>query len=86
MGPINSTKYVQIFVYNLLKPDNLYSNFMTYTSPVCKMKSVVDWLIQTRHAEKEKLAGVGPVDKRPSTDKLHHLVRRRRKIIINCDM
>ena len=26
-----------------------------------------------------KLDGVGPIDNRPSTDKLHHIVRRRRK-------
>ena len=26
-----------------------------------------------------KLDGVGPVDKRPSTDKLHHFVRKKKK-------
>ena len=30
-----------------------------------------------------KLDGVGPVDKRPSTNKLHHFVRKKEK---KCDM
>ena len=27
----------------------------------------------------EKLNGVGPIDKRPSTDKLHHFVKKEKK-------
>ena len=43
---------------------------------------------------KNKLDGVGPVDNRPSTDKLHHFVRKKnkkkedekREKIVTCDM
>ena len=35
----------------------------------------------------KKLDRVGPVDNRPSTDKLHHFVHKRYKIkIMTCDM
>ena len=36
----------------------------------------------------KKIDGVGPVDNRPSTDKLHHFVRKKIKIyiiIVTCD-
>ena len=32
----------------------------------------------------KKLDGVGPVDKRPSTNKLHHIVKKKRKKV-TCD-
>ena len=32
-----------------------------------------------------KLDGVGPVDNRPSTDKLHHFVKKNKKINVTCD-
>ena len=32
-----------------------------------------------------KLDGVGPVDNRPSTTKLHHFVRKKRKTIVTYD-
>ena len=35
----------------------------------------------------EELDGVGPVDNRPSTDKLHHFVRKKnKKKNVTCDM
>ena len=35
----------------------------------------------------KKLDGVGPVDNRPSTDKLHHFVRKKKmKKKMTCDM
>ena len=36
----------------------------------------------------EKLDGVGPVENRPSTDKLHHIVKKKKNIYIHmtCDM
>ena len=48
---------------------------------------VVEWLPRSgpkgsHHVR--KLDGVGPVDNRPSTDKLHHFVRRKK--IMTCDM
>ena len=33
----------------------------------------------------KKLDGVGPVDNRPSTDKLHHFVRKKIKKYVTCD-
>jgi hypothetical protein len=33
-----------------------------------------------------KLDGVGPVDNRPSTDRLHHFVRKKRRKKMTCDM
>ena len=33
-----------------------------------------------------KLDGVGPVDKRPSTDKLHHIVKKKKNKKMTCDM
>ena len=36
----------------------------------------------TRKEVDRKLDGVGPVDNRPSTDKLHHFVRRKK---VTCD-
>ena len=34
-----------------------------------------------------KLDGVGPVDNRPSTDKLHHIIRKKKNYILHvtCD-
>ena len=34
----------------------------------------------------QELDGVGPVDNRPSTDKLHHFVRKKERKIVTCDM
>ena len=42
---------------------------------VWKVLTKVSW--QMGGAE-EKLDGVGPVDNRPSTDKLHHFVRKKK--------
>ena len=33
-----------------------------------------------------KLDGVGPVDNRPSTDKLHHFVQKKEEKKVTCDM
>ena len=33
----------------------------------------------------DQLDGVGPVDNRPSTDKLHHFVRKKEEIKNTCD-
>ena len=33
-----------------------------------------------------KLDGVGPVDNRPSTDKLHHFVKKKKNKKMTCDM
>ena len=38
------------------------------------------------HVDVIKLDGVGPVDNRHSTDKLHHFVERKIKIKLNYDM
>ena len=38
------------------------------------------------HKFKFKLDGLGPVDNRPSTDKLHHFVRKKKKRKKTCDM
>ena len=46
-----------------------------------KFKNIWIWLLS-----EWKLDGVGPVDNRPSTDKLHHFVQKKRKKIVTHDM
>ena len=44
---------------------------------------------QNSYRHLEKLDGVGPVDNRPSTDKLHHFVQKeeeKKKKKVKCDM
>ena len=45
------------------------------------------WKNRRKYTFNSKLDGVGPVDNRPSTDKLHHFVRKRKKKLwhVTCD-
>ena len=56
-----------------------------------KKSSIREKLNLSRGAEsstnnKKKLDRVGPVDNRPFTDKLQNFVRKKKKIIMTCDM
>ena len=54
----------------------------------CDLKTVTVKMSEVclTHLLLPKLDGVGPVDNRPATNKLHHIVRRKKEEEKNCDM
>ena len=66
-----------------MKKENKY-NFFFYIQ--CATDIATYRLIHPRVRFSIKLDGVGPVDNRPSTDKLHQIVRKKKEKKMTCDI
>ena len=79
------TKKYLIMIYTYILNKNLNWNFHHVFIIATKYKANTDQILSLQH----KLDGVGPVDNRASTDKLHHFVRKKKtkkRKKMTCDM
>ena len=85
--PLKSLFSNYFFITNLLQflfiKIPIFTNFVMYICVLCSAKNSFSHLLKNNLFLK-KLDGVGHVDNRPSTDKLHYFVRRKK--YVTCDM